>query len=134
MSLTPELKTHFLNLYQMALSDSQIDIRELETLYRIGEARGVGRTDIDALLLQPGPANFSPPDTILEKVDCLYDLCLIAWADGVLDQDEKQTLELYCSRFGFRDENIAIICEFLLEKASKGTPKEQVLSTVSQSL
>ncbi len=134
MPLTPELKTHFLNLYHMALSDSQVDVRELETLYRIGEARGVGRTDIDALLLQPGPVNFSPPDTILEKIDCLYDLCLIAWADGVLDEDEKQTLALYCSRFGFREENIATICEFLLEEAARNTPKEQVLSTVSQSI
>ncbi|MCF6406761.1 TerB family tellurite resistance protein [Chitinophaga filiformis] len=134
MSLTPALKTHFLNLYHMALTDSQVDIRELETIYRIGEARGVGRSDIDALLLQPDSASFSVPETVLEKVDCLYDLCLIAWADGVLDEDERQTLELYCSRFGFRDENIASICEFLLDEAFKNTPKQQVLSTVSQNL
>jgi uncharacterized tellurite resistance protein B-like protein len=134
MSLTPELKAHFLNLYHLALSDSQIDIKELETLYRIGEAKGVSRSDINALLLQPGEASFSPPETVLEKIDCLYDLCLIAWADGVLDNEENEILKLYCSRFGFQDDNITQICAFLLEEASKNTPKQQVLTTVSQNL
>lgn len=134
MSLTPELKAHFLNLYHLALSDSHIDIKELEMLYRIGEAKGVSRSDINDLLLQPGQASFSPPETVLEKIDCLYDLCLIAWADGILDHEENEILKLYCSRFGFRDDNIAQICAFLLGEASKNTPKQQVLTTVSQNL
>lgn len=134
MSLTPELKAHFLNLYHMALADSHVDIKELEMLYRIGEARGVSRSDIDTLLLQPGQSEFTPPETVLEKIDCLYDLSLIAWADGVLDEEEKETLARYCMRFGFKDENIAQICEFLLEEAAKNTPKHQILSTVSQNI
>ena len=134
MPLTSELKSHFLNLYHMALSDSQIDMKELETLYRIGEARGISRDDIDTLLLQADQEGFTPPVTVLEKIDCLYDLSLIAWADGTVDPDEKKTLELFCTRFGFRDENIPGICEYLLDEASRNTPKQQILSTVSQNL
>jgi len=134
MSLTTELKSHFLNLYHMALSDSQIEIKELETLYRIGEARGISRAEIDALLMNADQEGFSPPETVLEKIDCLYDLSLIAWADGTVDPDEKKTLALFCARFGFRDENISGICEYLLDEASRNTPKEQILSTVSQNL
>lgn len=134
MSLTPELTNHFLHLYHMALSDSQVDIKELEMLYRIGESKGVSRADIDALILHSDQTQFTPPQTVLEKIDCLYDLCLIAWSDGQVDAGEKETLAHFCTRFGFQDENVSIICEYLLEEAYKNTPKQQVLSTVSENL
>jgi uncharacterized tellurite resistance protein B-like protein len=134
MSLTAELKAHFLNLYQMALSDSQVDAKELEMLYLLGEAKGVNRSDMDALLLHSNQAAFTQPESVLDKIDCLYDLSLIACADGSVNISERKVLELFCSRFGFRDENIAAICEFLFDEASKNTPKEKILSTVSQNL
>lgn len=134
MSLTIELKSHFLNLYHMAISDSNADVRELEMLYQIGEARGVARAEIDALLLQPNQAGISQPQTVLEKIECLYDLSLIAWADGSVDPQERKALELFCSRFGFKDENISQLCDFVLEEASRNTPKQQLLQMVSQNL
>lgn len=134
MSLTPELKNHFLHLYHMALSDSEVDVKELETLYRLGESRGVSRADMESFLLQPDASEFSPPQTVLEKIDCLYDLCLIAWSDGKVDDGENETLAIFCSRFGFKDENITEICEYLLDEAYKNTPKEQILTTVSENL
>jgi uncharacterized tellurite resistance protein B-like protein len=134
MPLSPTLKAHFLNLYHMAISDSNADMRELELLYKIGEARGINKTEIDELLLAPNQVGLSQPQTILEKIDYLYDLSLIAWADGTVDPNERRALELFCSRFGFKDENIAQICEFLLDEASRNTPKKQILQTVSQNL
>lgn len=134
MSLTIELKSHFLNLYHMAISDSNADVRELEMLYQIGEARGVTRAEIDTLLLHPNQAGIFQPQTVLEKIECLYDLSLIAWADGSVDPQERKALELFCSRFGFKDENISQLCDFVLEEASKNTPKQQLLQMVSQNL
>lgn len=134
MSLTIELKSHFLNLYHMAISDSNADVRELEMLYQIGEARGVTRAEIDTLLLHPNQAGISQPQTVLEKIECLYDLSLIAWADGSVDPQERKALELFCSRFGFKDENISQLCDFVLEEASRNTPKQQLLQMVSQNL
>jgi hypothetical protein len=118
----------------MAISDSNADVRELEMLYNIGEAKGISRAEIDDLLLTPNQVGFSQPQTVLEKIDCLYDLSLIAWADGSVDSTERKALELFCSRFGFKDENISQICEFLLDEASRNTPKKQILNTVSKNL
>lgn len=134
MALTPELKNHFLHLYQLALSDADVDIKELETLYRLGEDRGLTRTEMESFLLQPQQDELQPPQTVLEKVDCLYDLSLIAWADGRIDPVEREMLRNYCARFGFREENITEICEFLLDAASQNIPKQQILTTVSQNL
>ncbi|ASZ11212.1 TerB family tellurite resistance protein [Chitinophaga pendula] len=134
MSLTQELKDHFLHLYHMALSDAQVDVKELEMLYRIGETRGVSRSDMDKLLIDSDQPRNTIPQTILEKVDCLYDLSLIAWADGCIEPEERKALELFCARLGFKEENIPQICEYLLDEAFKNTPKEQILSTVSQNI
>jgi uncharacterized tellurite resistance protein B-like protein len=118
----------------MAISDANADVRELEMLYQIGQARGVTRAEIDTLLLQPNQAGITQPETVLEKIECLYDLSLIAWADGSVDPQERKALELFCSRFGFKDENISQLCDFVLEEASRNTSKEQLLQMVSQNL
>lgn len=134
MSLTPELKDHFLHLYHMALSDAQVDVKELEMLYRIGESRGVSRSDMDTLLIDSDQPRNTIPQTVLEKVECLYDLSLIAWADGYIEPEERKALELFCVRLGFKEENISQICQYLLDEAGRNTPKEQILSTVSQNI
>ncbi|MCK7559793.1 TerB family tellurite resistance protein [Chitinophaga sedimenti] len=125
MALTPELKNHFLHFYQMALSDSEIDVKELEALYLIGQDRGISREEIDNLLLQSGSVDILPPQSVLEKIDCLYDLSLIAWSDGQLDPEERETLERFCARFGFEDQNVGPICDYLLEEAFKKHLKKQ---------
>ena len=134
MAFTPELKNHFLHLYQLSISDANVDIKELEVLYRLGEDRGLTRSEIDAVLLHPQQDEIQPPQTILEKIDCLYDLSLIAWADGKIDPAERNLITSYCTRFGFHEENIPGICDFLLDAASQNIPKQQILATVSQNL
>ncbi len=134
MNLEPKQKGHFLNLYHIALSDAEIDTTELELLYKIGERRGVSKEDIDTTILQPDAIKFTSPETVLEKIDCLYDFALIAWADGKIDPHEKRLFEVFCTKFGFQDENIPTITQFLFEEAEKGTSRENVLLTVSKNL
>jgi len=134
MTLEPKLKGHFLNLYHMALSDSEIDTTELEMLYKIGEQKGVSKSEIDATILQPDTVKFISPETVLDKIDCLYDFALIAWADGKVDPSERRLIEVFCSKFGFQEENISAISQFLLDEAEKGTSKETILLTVSENL
>jgi uncharacterized tellurite resistance protein B-like protein len=134
MTLQPKLKGHFLNLYHMALSDAEIDTTELEMLYKLGEHKGVTKAEIDALVIQPDTIKFTPPETVLEKIGCLYDFALIAWADGKLDPSENRLIEMFCTKFGFQKENISVITQFLIEEAEKGTAKETVLLTVTENL
>lgn len=134
MPLSPELKTHFLNLYHMALADDNVDIRELELLYRIGEEGGISRTEIETLIMQTVQPDFTPPATVPEKISYLYDLSLMACADGRIDEAEKKLLIRFCSLFGFKQENILSICEYLLGEAASNTPIQQVLSNVSKNL
>lgn len=123
-----ELKSHFLNLYQMVLSDTEVKPEELIMLYKIGIEHNVSSDEINKLLISPNK-QIIPLDTET-KVRHLYDLSRMAWSDGVLDQNEKNTLQLFCRKFGFIEDNIDKICEYLLDQAEKNTSIEEIIKHI----
>lgn len=129
-----KLKSHFLNLYHMALSDTEIDTKELEMLFLIGAEKGISKTEISKVVLEPDNIKFNAPKTILEKIECLYDFARIAWADGRIDENEKWLLHMFSKKFGFIEENIPTIIHFLLDEAKKDTPKEGIFKIVTENL
>jgi uncharacterized tellurite resistance protein B-like protein len=132
MTLTNEQKSHFLNLYHIALSDSEIDVLELEMLYQIGAERGISLGQIQEVVIRPDTVKFSFPTTVIEKIECLYDFAKIAWADGKIDSNERRLLNMFCSKFGFEEDNIPTLTQFLLDEAEKGTSTEELLKIVSE--
>lgn len=132
--MTETLQSHFLNLYAIALSDTQIETVELETLYRIGQEKGVNKTDIDQVILNPDKVKFTFPDTLEEKIIHLYDFAKIILADGVVDKNERKTLELFCNRFGFEENNIAGIADFLLASAKDNLQANDLLKIINENL
>ena len=134
MNLETKLKGHFLNLYHMALSDAEVDTTELAMLYKIGEEKGVSRIEIDEVVIRPDTIKFTPPESVLEKIDSLYDFARIAWADGKIDENEERVLSMFCSKFGFENDNIPTIVKFLLDEAQKGTSNQDIFKIVSENL
>lgn len=130
--LSPQLQSHFLALYCMILADGVIDVKELETLYRIGkEQYGLTEKEINQAVLQNGNS-FTVPENIDSKIKLLYNLATIAWADGVLEDTERNLMRKYISRLGFLDENIDAIAEFIFNSVKEGkTIDETLLSAKS---
>lgn len=116
MNISTELKSHFLRLYQMAFADDNFDVLELQMLYKFAEERGLSKDQLNDILLNPSQAS-SIPENLDEKIEYLYDLAIMIWADDIVTEDEKNTLKKYCLKFEFLEENIDDICEFLLENA-----------------
>lgn len=129
-----KLKNHFLNLYHMALSDTEIDASELTLIYLIGEEKGITKEEINAVVLQPDSIRFYFPETVFEKVDSLFDLARIAWADGIIDDNERKLLNLFAKKFGFEDENIPTIVQLLLDEVKKGTTRDELLKIVTNNI
>lgn len=133
-SIDPRLKSHFLNLYSIALSDTQIDTRELEFLFQFGEDRGISKEEIEEILLYPDKIKFEIPSETLRKIEYLYDFATMIWADDKVDEYEKIALEKFCLKFGFEKENIPALVDFLLEEAQKNTSKKELFQIVEQNL
>lgn len=131
MNVSLELKSHFLRLYQMAFSDDSFDVLELQMLYRFAEERGVNQEQLNEVLLNPSQDS-NIPDELEDKIEYLYDLALMIWADGIATEDEVNTLKKYCLKFGFLEENIDDICEFLLENAKQKVSKKQLMNLMNE--
>lgn len=131
LKIPTELKSHFLRLYQMALSDDQFDIMELKLLYQFADERGVPKEELDRLLLNPVDHSTSIPKDIQTRIEYLYDLATMILADDIITNDEKNTLKKYCRKFEFREENIDELSEYLLDCVEKGISKKEIINQLS---
>lgn len=125
--ITENLKAHFLRLYQMAICDDDFSALELKMLYRSAEERGISSKNLDEVLLNPINIKSLVPNTIEEKVDYLYDLTVMIWADGVVSPNEYSAMQKYVLMFGFLEENVTAIVDYLIEAVKIGKNKSEIL-------
>ena len=130
--ISNKLKSHFLRLYQMAFSDDNFDKLELKMLYYFAKERGISEEQLQQVLLNPPIENTEIPDNLNEKIDYLNDLSKMIWADGVVNEDERNTLLKYCKKFGFLDENLNELVDFLLECAKEDLTVEDILLKINE--
>lgn len=129
--ITLELKSHFLRLYQMALSDDQFDVLELQMLYHFADERGIPKEEMDKLFLNPVNTEFIVPESLNTKIEYLYDLTRIIWADGKITDDELNMLRKYCRKFDFIEENINDLSDYLIDCVQKNIGKEEIISQLN---
>jgi len=128
--ITTELKSHFLRLYQMAFADDNFDVLEMQMLYKFAEDKGLTREQLNEILLNPSHDS-SMPKSLEERVEYLYDLAVMIWADEKVTEDEYVTLKKYCKKFEFLDENITALADYLLESAKNNVSKEEIIKNIN---
>jgi len=127
-------KKMFLGLYQMVLADAEVHPSELELLYQIGKEKGeISEEEIQQAIFSPN--TFASMENLSDaaRIEYLYNLARIAWADGKIEDKERETLQEASKRLGFAKENVAEISEFLLKQAKEKKPFEEVLQTINNS-
>ena len=131
MEITNRKKAQFLDLYCMVMADGIVHPKEMEALYRIGTEtygltleemnEGVKSADISTVI----------PDLPEEKIGMLYELALIAWADGELEESERNLMRRYADKYGVNDASIDELVDFLLQKAKENVREEDVIKELT---
>lgn len=121
------LKSHFLSLYCLTVSDNDVHPDELKTLYQIGLEYGITKDEIQAIVMSPNTALIEP-DTLEEKVAYLYNLTRIAYADGKIVQEEKDLIGKYAIKYGFPEANSAAIVDFFIDSVKNGKKINDILN------
>ncbi|BBQ08141.1 hypothetical protein JUNP353_2712 [Elizabethkingia anophelis] len=111
----------------MAICDDNFSKLELKMLYRFAEERGITAKNLDEILLSPVDTKNALPQTLEDKIEYLYDLVLMIWADDHVDDNERSALEKYIKLFGFVEENVSAIANYLLEAVKSGKTKSDIL-------
>ncbi|MCU7617445.1 hypothetical protein NZ698_09565 [Chryseobacterium sp. PBS4-4] len=128
LQIPENLKAHFLRLYQMAICDDDFSPLELKMLYKSAEERGISSKNLDEILLNPINSKSLIPETIEEKVEYLYDLTVMIWADGIVTENEYSALKKYVGMFGFLEENVQDIADYFIEGVKNGKTKTDILN------
>lgn len=121
------LKSHFLSLYCLTVSDNNVHPRELETLYQIGLEYGISKDEIQSIVMSPNTALIEP-DTLEEKVAYLYNLTRIANADGQIVQEEKDLIGKYATKYGFPESNASAIVDYFIDSVNNGKTLNDILN------
>ena len=124
--MNQSFKQLFLGLYSMVVVDKDTDPREMELLYQIGRDYGVTNDEINDAIINSN-AGLYTPEKLDDKIQFLYQLALIAWANGEVIDAERELLKQTARRFGFLEENLDGITDYLLEQAKAGVPVEDVI-------
>jgi hypothetical protein len=111
----------------MAICDDDFSALELKMLYKCAEERGIPSKNLDEILLNPINLKSLVPQTIEEKVDYLYDLTVMIWADGIVSPNEYIAMQKYVLMFGFVEENAPSIVDYLIEAVKIGKNKSEIL-------
>lgn len=125
-TIPAEVKGHFLRLYQMAMTDGNFSPEEWKMLYSFAREREISKEDLDKILLSHS-GDIVIPEKIETRIAYLYDLTVMIWADGIVDDDEKISLKKYCRTFEFIEENIDPLCDYLIESVKEGKTKAEVI-------
>jgi len=133
-NINGKLKSHFLNLYIISLSDSTFDQKERELLYNIGIERGLNKSEIDFITKNPHKVRFYKPNGIYEKFEHLYDFARMILADGIIDPREIEVFSILAKKLEFKEEDIPELINLFVDEVKKNTQKDIIFKKVKENL
>jgi uncharacterized membrane protein YebE (DUF533 family) len=111
-------KNHIKNLLALAKADGHMHPKEEALLYRIAKRYGLKDRQVRELADAEEKFEVNVPDNHNDKMNLLYDLILMVYADEVVDQNEIEFCEDAVTRFGMKKELVG----WLLQEFERGTP------------
>jgi uncharacterized membrane protein YebE (DUF533 family) len=111
-------KSHIKNLLALANVDGHMHPKEEALLYKIGKRYGLKDWQIKELIDSNEKFDVVVPDNHNDKMNLLYDLISMVFADEVIDKHEIQFCEEAVVNFGLKKELVA----WLVGEFKKGTP------------
>lgn len=111
-------KNHIKNLLALAKVDGHMHEEEEALLYKIGKRYGLKDRQVKELVDSNEKYQINVPDNHNDRMNLLYDLILMVYADDVVDQHEVHFCEDAVEQFGMKRELVT----WLLDEFHRGTP------------
>jgi len=92
--------------------------KEVELLFKIGKRYGLKSRQVQELIDSSEKFKLVVPDNHNDKMNLLYDLILMVYADDVVDKDEIKFCEEAVEQFGMKKS----LVKWLIDEFDRGTP------------
>lgn len=111
-------KNHIKNLLALAKADGHVHPKEEKLLYKIGKRYGLKDRQIKTLIESEEKYTLVVPDNHNDKMNLIYDLLLLIYADEVVAKGEIEFFEGAVKKFGMKKGMV----KWLLKEFERGTP------------
>lgn len=92
---------HFASIVRVALADGAITTEEQKFLDQLAERLEISEEDYVKILESPEKYPVNPPYLQINRIERLYDLARMVYADHILGQRQKDILKKFAVALGF---------------------------------
>jgi DnaJ-domain-containing protein 1 len=97
-------KDHIKNLLALAKADGTVHEKEKAVIFKIGKRYGLKERQVKEIIESNEKFRINVPNNHDDKMNVLYDLMLIVFADGVIEKKEVEFCEDVAKQFYFKKE------------------------------
>jgi uncharacterized membrane protein YebE (DUF533 family) len=116
-------KNHIKNLLALAKADGHMHEKETKLLYKIGNGYGLKDWQIEKLISSDEKFELNIPDNFNDRMNLLYDLILMVYADEVVEKKEVAFCEDVAKRFGLKKDLVKWLLS-IFDKKVAPSPQE----------
>lgn len=102
---------HFAAIVRVAMSDGVINDAEKAFLDRLATRLEISEIDYETILKDYLNHPINPPTSYDKRLDRLYDLARMVWADHIEGPNQVSLLEKLCIGLGFNQDNVKYIAD-----------------------
>ena len=116
---------HFAAIVRVAMSDGFITDSEQAFLDRLARNLDISASDYKTILKDYRSHPINPPVSYDERLERLYDLTRMVWADGVKEEAEETLLHKFSVGLGFHAVNVKYISDKALYLVKNGADLDE---------
>lgn len=116
-------KSHLRNLIALAKADGHFHEEEEQLIYKLGVKYGLKERHIRGMIESQEDHELKVPDSHQQKMNQLFDLMQVVYADGVVEPDEVAFCEETVEKFGYKKDIVPWLID-LFATEEVVTPQE----------
>jgi len=118
---------HFASIVNLAAVDGEINNEERTILERFARKLDINESEVKEVMKNPTKYPITPPHSTEKRLERLYDLLTVVFADHDMDEQEEFLLKKYALGLGFSSETSKQIIERSIKILSGRLPFDDYL-------
>jgi uncharacterized tellurite resistance protein B-like protein len=122
-------RDHFASIVRIALSDGVISKEEEAFINRTAINLEIEEEEVETIIANLDNYPINPPSTKQRRLERLYDLARMVFADQIADEAEKKIMNRLIIGLGFPHEEVEDIINQSFEQIQKGSDEDEFVAS-----
>jgi len=123
---------HFASIVKLALADEVITKAEEKLLKRVAKRFHILEDKYNEIIENSKTYPIETPQNYNERIEYLYDLSKMVYADGTASEEEAKVLRKICVGLGFPIDNVEKVCDEAIHLILNNNDLEDFTKAIKQ--